>query len=61
MYVCVCNAITDRDVRAQVEREGCTVASIYHGLGKKPSCGKCAPLMCRLLRQTVELGRSEAD
>ena len=61
MYVCVCNAITDREVRAQAEQEGSTVSSIYRGLGKTPSCGKCAPLMLQMLRQAVEFGRSEAD
>jgi bacterioferritin-associated ferredoxin len=61
MYVCVCNGITDREVRDQAQRPGCTVAMIYRGLDKSPSCGKCAPLMLEILRETVELGRSEAD
>jgi bacterioferritin-associated ferredoxin len=55
MYVCVCNAITDREVRAQAQSQGSTVSAIYRSLGKKPKCGKCVPLVCRLMRQVVEL------
>ena len=54
MYVCVCNAITDRDVRAQAQKESGTVAMIYRSLGAKPKCGKCVPLMCQLVRQLIE-------
>jgi bacterioferritin-associated ferredoxin len=55
MYVCLCNAITDRDFRAHAEREGSTVSAVYRSLGKKPQCGKCAPFVRQLLRQVVEL------
>jgi bacterioferritin-associated ferredoxin len=60
MYVCVCNAITDREVRAQAECEASTVSAVYRALGKKPKCGKCVPLVCRLMRQVVELSPSPA-
>ena len=55
MYVCLCNAITDRDFRAHAEREGSTVSAVYRSLGKKPQCGKCVPFVRQLLRQVVEL------
>ena len=61
MYVCLCNAITDRDVRAEAARDGSTVASIYRGLGKRPQCGKCAALMRQLLRETTEPLQEGAD
>jgi bacterioferritin-associated ferredoxin len=60
MYVCVCNAITDGDVRAQAQSECSTVSAIYRSLGKKPKCGKCVPLVCQLLRQVVELSQLQA-
>jgi bacterioferritin-associated ferredoxin len=53
MYVCVCNAITDRDIRAQAAGERSTVAMIYRSLGTKPKCGKCVPLVCQMLRQVA--------
>jgi bacterioferritin-associated ferredoxin len=55
MYVCVCNAITDRDARAQVKADCPTVATIYRALGVRPKCGKCVPLVRQLLRQAVEM------
>jgi bacterioferritin-associated ferredoxin len=54
MYVCLCNAITDRDFRCHAERESCTVAMVYRALGKKPQCGKCVPFVRQLVRQSVE-------
>ncbi len=55
MYVCVCNAITDRDVRATAQCDCTTVSAIYRALGTKPKCGKCVPLVRQLMRQVVEL------
>ena len=54
MYVCVCNAISDRDVRACAEGECSTVAMAYRSLGKMPKCGKCVALMRQLVRQIAE-------
>jgi bacterioferritin-associated ferredoxin len=61
MYVCLCNAITDRDFRAHAhaECEGCTVSTVYRSLGKKPQCGKCVPFVRQLLRRAVDLPRPE--
>ena len=55
MYVCLCNAITDRDFRAHAADENCTVATVYRSLGTKPKCGKCVPYVKQLLRQVVEI------
>jgi bacterioferritin-associated ferredoxin len=43
MYVCVCNAVTDRQIRSQSECGRGTVADIYRALGIKLKCGKCVP------------------
>ncbi len=59
MYVCLCNAITDRDFRAHAECEGCTVSAVYRSLGKKPQCGKCVPFVREVLRRAVEFSRPE--
>ncbi|HEY1259436.1 MAG TPA: (2Fe-2S)-binding protein [Stellaceae bacterium] len=56
MYVCVCNAFTDRDVRSHAERDAGTVSTVYRSLGATPKCGKCVPLVLQLMRQVaVEL------
>ena len=51
MYICLCNAITDRDVRAHAGGEGCSVAMVYRALGCEPQCGKCVPFVRQMLRQ----------
>jgi bacterioferritin-associated ferredoxin len=45
MYVCVCNAVTDRQIRTQSQcpRTRGTVAEIYRALGARVQCGKCVP------------------
>jgi bacterioferritin-associated ferredoxin len=55
MYVCLCNAITDRDFRAHAADENSTVSRVYRSLGTKPKCGKCVPYVRQLLRQVVEI------
>jgi len=41
MYVCICNAITDSEVRTLVSQGARSVAQIYRRLGCKPQCCKC--------------------
>jgi bacterioferritin-associated ferredoxin len=55
MYVCLCNALTDRDVRAHsARRDGtCSVAMVYRALGCEPQCGKCVPFVRQMLREDV--------
>ena len=50
MYICLCNALTDRDVRAHSET-GCSVSMVYQALGCQPQCGKCVPMVRQMLRQ----------
>jgi bacterioferritin-associated ferredoxin len=60
MYVCLCNAITDREFRAQIAAEDCTVSTVYRSLGKKPPCGKCVPYVKQVLRQVVEIASPQS-
>ncbi len=55
MYVCLFNVITDRDFRALVADENCTISAVHRSLGTKPRCGKCVPYLRQLLRQVVEM------
>jgi bacterioferritin-associated ferredoxin len=53
MYVCLCNALTERDVRAQTVG-GASVAMIYQACGCQPQCGKCVPMVRQMLRESTE-------
>ena len=59
MYVCVCNAITDREFRANVTSDNCTVLTVYQSLGTKPKCGKCVPYAEQLLQQVVKISNPQ--
>ncbi|HJU15859.1 MAG TPA: (2Fe-2S)-binding protein [Stellaceae bacterium] len=54
MYICLCNALTDRQIRTQCEGEDTSVAMVYRALGATPQCGKCVPLVRQILRQSAE-------
>ncbi|MGB0062632.1 (2Fe-2S)-binding protein [Candidatus Binatus sp.] len=56
MYLCICNAITDRQARSHGSAS-CSVAAFYRALGVKPKCGKCVPLV----REMLEAGNDSRD
>jgi bacterioferritin-associated ferredoxin len=49
MYVCLCNAITDRQVREAVNNGANRPREIYGACGCVAQCGTCATLMRRML------------
>jgi bacterioferritin-associated ferredoxin len=54
MYVCLCNALTDRDLRLQIAGGAPTVSMVYQACGRKPRCGKCVPFVRQMLREGME-------
>jgi len=50
MYICLCNALTDRDLRTSCQGSP-SVSMVYRALGCEPQCGKCVPLVRQMLRQ----------
>ncbi len=54
MFICVCKAVSDREIRRAVREDGVTSLrelSQLHGLGS--CCGKCVPQARELLGQTL--------
>ncbi|MFM5955501.1 MAG: bacterioferritin-associated ferredoxin [Novosphingobium sp.] len=41
MYICICNAIRESDLRAAARRVPGDVDAVYAVLGKTPQCGQC--------------------
>ncbi len=41
MYVCLCNAFTDRDVNRAIDDGARTAGQVYKRLEAVPQCGKC--------------------
>jgi bacterioferritin-associated ferredoxin len=49
MYICLCNAVTDRAIRHAAGTPGCSVSDVYRALGCAPKCGKCVPVVRAML------------
>ena len=41
MYVCICNAIRETDLRRAARQCPGDAEAVYAQLGKRPSCGQC--------------------
>lgn len=42
MYVCICNAVTDKDIRRAAENGADTLYELQDRLGVATCCGSCA-------------------
>lgn len=51
MYICLCNALTDRQIKQAAATAGTTKSSeIYAACGCRAQCGQCARTLVALLR-----------
>ena len=50
MYVCICNAINDRCVKAAAADGARRPLDVYRASGCNPQCGKCARQIREILR-----------
>lgn len=41
MYVCVCHAVTDEDIRKAVDRGACSLLDVQNQLPVASCCGRC--------------------
>jgi bacterioferritin-associated ferredoxin len=42
MYICICNAVTDRDIRQAVANGACSLECLQERLAVSTCCGQCA-------------------
>ncbi|HWI14639.1 MAG TPA: bacterioferritin-associated ferredoxin [Burkholderiales bacterium] len=57
MYVCICKAVTDRQIRQAVELGACSLSDLKESLGVATGCGKCAPCAREILREELQSTR----
>jgi bacterioferritin-associated ferredoxin len=51
VYVCLCNALTDRQVKQAAAKAGTTKpSSVYAACGCRAQCGQCVRALVALLR-----------
>lgn len=53
MYVCVCNAVTDSDIRNVVDNGVCTMRQLRQKTGCASTCGCCRELAVEILQQAL--------
>ncbi len=54
MYVCICNAITDREVRGAVALGARSLADLQSTLGVATCCRRCADCACAVMAAALE-------
>ena len=52
MYICVCNGITDREIRQCVASGVCSMSDLECSLGVGASCGRCREAAVEILEQS---------
>jgi len=53
MYVCICNPVTDSEVRVCVRRGACTLSDLQMQLGVAAQCGMCAPAAVAIIEEVT--------
>ncbi len=57
MYVCVCHAVTDRDIRAEVERGACSLYDVQCRLPVGSCCGRCEDTAQQVIDEHRQIAR----
>jgi bacterioferritin-associated ferredoxin len=61
MYVCVCRAVTDHEIKSCVANGACSLRDLRDALGVATQCGRCAGFARAVLQETsASAGRSPA-
>ena len=53
MYICICNAVTERDVRECAQRGCCSLDELSVELGVGSGCGRCRPMASEILNESL--------
>ena len=53
MYVCVCNAVTEAEIRKAIEEGAETIRDLRERLMVTGCCGSCLPSVEKCLEQTL--------
>ncbi len=51
MYVCICNAVTEDDVRSCIASGACSPREVKAACGMKPGCGTCTKRLYALISE----------
>lgn len=54
MYVCVCNAVSDKSIKQAVQQGHDSFDAIQRELAVATCCGRCKPFAQEIIRQCVD-------
>jgi bacterioferritin-associated ferredoxin len=55
MYVCVCHAVTDRDIEGAVADGCCSLRQLREQLGVGQTCGRCAKCARTTIKDSLQM------
>ncbi len=61
MYVCNCNGIRQRDVRAAIDAGASRPAEVFRHCQSQPQCAKCVCDMRRMIQESDQALRYAAE
>ena len=53
MYVCICNSVTDSDIRDAVINGVCNMRQLRQSTGCGSKCGSCKEMAVEILQQSL--------
>ena len=59
MYICICNGITDRQIREAVKDGAHSLGCLQSRLGVATQCGKCAHTAGACMREESRVSREQ--
>ncbi len=59
MYVCICNSLTDRQVRSALASGARNTRQVYGHFGCSCVCGKCMPMIRSLISEHESTARDD--
>jgi bacterioferritin-associated ferredoxin len=57
MYVCICRAVTEGEVRAAIDSGAATVAAVTEACCAGDDCGACHGVIRELIEERAERGK----
>ena len=59
MYICICNAIRETELRAAALGDSGDAEATYAKLGKRPNCGQCLVKAAQIIEQERSIASCE--
>ncbi|MDC9715083.1 MAG: (2Fe-2S)-binding protein [Gammaproteobacteria bacterium] len=56
MYICICNAVTDKDIQCAIKKGACSLNDLSKQLKVGTCCGRCKTCAKKILNQSQTLG-----